>query len=353
MTDFSSSSDFGGLKGKSYQRRKKEDRVIEKKVQEWIKGTDKPVIRTFVTLPTSEFRDLWNVNTKDSNTITEEKRENAREAMAKVQIAVTQLRSCYTEMATEKASLNVAVLMLELVAQPTCFDPFSCLQQAAIFASQGSKAGSSDIPFRKELPDLDECTPTDALTIIGRADCLQSLYFPNEAAYLCSFVARVCRLHRDRKQPEFKWSDRWRIVAIMTFNVSVLIRTTVSTVLDKEMQSSFLSIWERDVVEELEKARLDGWAWKRKDSQQNEGTEVSLKMAGDETMDESMDEAEDGRDDSLGINGTQLPTAATAQMAHGDLIDFPRSGVAALVDAMILKEKEGQIDDKDIVMVGV
>ena len=35
------------------------------------------------------------------------------------------------------------------------------------------------------------------------------------------------------------------------------------------MQRSFLAMWERDVVEELEKARVDGWAWKRKYNQGN------------------------------------------------------------------------------------
>ena len=80
-------------------------------------------------------------------------------------------------------------------------------------------------------------------------------------AYLCSFVARVCRLHRDSGEKEFEWNDRWKIVSIYAFNVSVMIRVTVSNTLDQTMQRAFLTAWERDVVEELERARRDGRSW--------------------------------------------------------------------------------------------
>jgi hypothetical protein len=166
-------------------------------------------------------------------------------------------------MGMEKASLHLAVALLELASQPACYDPFACLQQAAMFASQASKAGNSDVIFRKSLPEIEDCAPLEALNVLGRADCLHSVFFPNEAAYLCSYVARVCRLHRDREQPDHEWDARWKIVAIYGYNVSVMIRATVSTVLDKNMQKSFLSMWERDVVEELERGRSDGWSWKR------------------------------------------------------------------------------------------
>jgi hypothetical protein len=187
----------------------------------------------------------------------------AQECMEKVDRVTNQLRGCYTETAFEKVSLQVAVALLELSSQPACNDPFTCLQHAAMFASQATKAGTSDMVFRKAIPKVEECTPLEALSVLGRADCLHAIYFPNEAAFLCSFVARACRLHRDREQSKYEWNDLWKIVAIYAYNVSVMIRTTVSTVLGKQMQKSFYTMWERDVVEELERGRSDGWAWKR------------------------------------------------------------------------------------------
>jgi hypothetical protein len=122
------------------------------------------------------------------------------------------------------------------------------------------------VSYRAKLPEKTECTPLQALVILGRADCLHAVYFPNEAAFLCSFVAKVCRLRRENEGvdgAELEWNLQWKIVAIYAFNVSVMIRTTVSTVLDKQQQNSFLSMWERDVVEELERGRTDGRVWKR------------------------------------------------------------------------------------------
>jgi hypothetical protein len=229
--------------GKTHRRRKKSEKAIEKKVQEWIKGTGKPTIRSFVTLPISELRTLWPADTE--NAPDKEMQQRAHECMQKVHKATRQLRACYTEMAIEKASLQVAIALLDLASQPACNDPFVCLQQAAMFASQASKAGNSDMAFRQNLPEIKQCTPLEALNAIGRADCLHCVYFPNEAAYLCSYVARVCRLHRDREQLDYEWHGQWKIVAIYAFNASVMIRTTVSTVLDKTMHKSCLSMWER------------------------------------------------------------------------------------------------------------
>jgi hypothetical protein len=196
-------------------------------------------------------------------------------------------------MGMEKASLHLAVALLELASQPACYDPFACLQQAAMFASQASKAGNSDVIFRKSLPEIEDCAPLEALNVLGRADCLHSVFFPNEAAYLCSYVARVCRLHRDREQPDHEWDARWKIVAIYGYNVSVMIRATVSTVLDKNMQKSFLSMWERDVVEELERGRSDGWSWKRS------LYPSSLELPPEKASFEDLEAEEEGDDDEV------------------------------------------------------
>ena len=252
---------------KTPRRRKKSEKAIEKKVQEWIKGTGKPTIRSFVALPTNELRKTWRADIDSAllaqHANDQETQQRARECMQKVHKATQQLRACYTEMAMEKASIQVTIALLELASQPACYDPFVCLQQAAMYASQAPKAGNSDMAFRHSLPEMEKCTPIEALNALGRADCLHSVYFPNEAAFLCSYVAKVCRLYRDREQPDYEWNGQWKVVAIYAFNVSVMIRTTVSTVLDKTMQKSFLSMWERDVVEELERGRSDGMLWKR------------------------------------------------------------------------------------------
>jgi hypothetical protein len=105
--------------------------------------------------------------------------------------------------------------------------------------------------------------------------------------------------------------------------VSVLIRTTVSTVLDNEMQKSFLSIWERDVVAELEKARRDGWTWKRKYVQNNAGSTTD-KMVGDEQNVESdgnvesdnMEEDDDGDDDDDNGEDAKPPADSNGQGAN-------------------------------------
>lgn len=292
MTDLAPEQVHRRASGK--QRKRKKEKIIEKKVQEWIKGTDKPVIRTYVKLPTRELRSVWNGSDLRVASSDEDK-ELAKESMEKVHTAITQVRSCYSEMAIEKASLTASVALLDLASHRACYDPFACLQQAATFASAGLKLGSSDVHFRKPLPDVKVCTPTEALMILGRADCLQALYFPNESAFLCSYVAKVCRL---RRTSVLMWDDQWRIVAILAFNVSVLIRTTVNTVLDKETKKSFLSIWERDVVEELEIARRDGWLWKRKYvSAKSDGKEQLLNVGDEEELQDDSEEERDMGDE--------------------------------------------------------
>lgn len=248
-------------------RHRKTQIAIEKKVQEWIKGTDKPTLQSFVRISTREMQARWRDATAGAHNeaATGQSCETNQSSglMLKVHEASQQLRACYTDMAIEKACLQLSVALLDLASEPSCRNPFLCLQQAAIFASQGCKAGNSDLVFRNSIPAEKACTPLEALVILGRADCLQSIYFPNEAAFLCSYIGRVCSLHRDRELPELEWNEKWLIVAIYAYNVSVMIRATVSTVLDKEMQKSFLSMWERDVVEELERGRIDAVAWKR------------------------------------------------------------------------------------------
>lgn len=286
--------------GEKSTRRRKMTKVIEKRVQQWIKGADKPTLRTYVTLPMSEFKRLWNLDLRHPSV---EEREEARECMEKVHKSTLQLRQCFTMIAIERASLQVAVNLLELASLPGCENPFPCLQQAAMFASQGRKAGHNDMTFRQKVPPKNDCTPRDALVILGRADCLHSVYFPNEAAYLCSYVASVCRLHRDVGKAEFAWGGQWEVVAIYAFNVSVMIRTTVATMLDAQMQKNFLSMWDRDVVEELERGRVDGWLWKR-------------------TLQKNGALAEDlSDDDDLGMEDTEKDLTGSTKTSKGQAVE--------------------------------
>jgi len=239
--------------------RKSGKRVFDKKVQKWIEGVGSATSKDFIAIPSIEFKRIWMQT--PCNEIKETKSTDSKMQMQRVQKALSDLRACYTISAAEKACLNLSNALLEVASIQTCNDPFNCLQQAASFASQATKSGNSDTMYRQGLPEMTQCSPREALIILGRADCLQALYFPNEAAYLCSFVARVCRLHRDSGEKEFEWNDRWKIVSIYAFNVSVMIRVTVSNTLDQTMQRAFLTAWERDVVEELERARRDGRSW--------------------------------------------------------------------------------------------
>ena len=238
-------------------RQRKIPKGIEKKVQDWMAGAEEQGLENFVSISTSEMQEVWNACIAED--ISSPTRDDAYTRMQKVHEATQHLRACYTEMAVEKACLQMAVSLLDVASDPFCHNLFVCLQQAAVFASQGSKVGNSDLLFRHPVPNQEACLPLEALLILGRADCLQSVYFPNEAMYLCSYVARVCRIHRDRERKDMEWNSRWKVVAIYAYNVSVMIRATLSSILKQPC----VSTWDLDVIEELERARLDAQSWKR------------------------------------------------------------------------------------------
>lgn len=78
----------------------------------------------------------------------------AKKQMEEIHKATEDLRACYTFAAAEKASLTLLAALLEMASSPLCRDPFSCLQEAALFASQGTKSGNSDISLENRLPPL-------------------------------------------------------------------------------------------------------------------------------------------------------------------------------------------------------
>jgi hypothetical protein len=183
--------------------------------------------------------------------------------MDKLDVRMKRLRSCYSEEAVEKASLKVAESLLEVAASRDCQNPILTIQLAVLFASQGQKGGTGDQIFKRKLPPRENCSALDALITIGRADCLHAIHFLLEAAYLCSFVASVCSLHRDRLEEDYEWNNCWRIVSILNYDVSVVIRNAAITLgFEPERREETSGIWERDVIDELLRARSDGILWR-------------------------------------------------------------------------------------------
>jgi hypothetical protein len=180
-------------------------------------------------------------------------------AMKRVDFTIRKLRQSATINSLQKSSLEVALALLEVMATKECQNPFLCLHQAGVFASQGSKGGNNDEEFKKPLPEETECTPTNALLILGRADCLRAIHFTDEAIFLCSYVAKVCRLHRDKKS-DYPWTPKWRVIAIFMYTISIATDATISSFMKGHLRNDALGSWEREVKAEISRARSDAIA---------------------------------------------------------------------------------------------
>ncbi len=180
-------------------------------------------------------------------------------AMKRVDFCLMRLRKCSSVTALQRSSLQVARALLDLVSTKDCQNPFLCLQHAATFSSQGCKGGNNDEEFKKPLPEESECTPNQAISIIGRADCLRAIHFTDEALFICSYVARVCRLHRDKKS-DLEWNSKWRVVAILMYTISVAIDATIYSLMEGESRSTALQSWGSDIKAEISRARSDAQA---------------------------------------------------------------------------------------------
>jgi hypothetical protein len=183
--------------------------------------------------------------------------------MAKVSECTGLLRRCHTQNGVERASLNLSAALLDLASHDGCQNRFLCIQHATLFASQAAKLGKSDLPFKFALPDKRKCKSLEALVILGRAECLQAVYFCPEAAFLCCYVASVCRLHRDQAN-DLEWNARWSVLGALAYNVSVMIRYTAKSIMmDDQTKDDSNGGWNVDVVEELKLGRLDGVSLKQ------------------------------------------------------------------------------------------
>lgn len=221
--------------------------------------TWKPISSTFIPVPVSILLQEWktgqDAGTTASTPMQSDSLLPSRVSMKKVDFAMKQLRSCFTVQALQKASIRVAESLLEVAVDPLCHNPFLCLSHAAIFAGHGPRGGNSDEPFKRRLPSSQEqCTPLQALLILGRADCLRAVAFTDEAIFLCSYVARVVARHRDQTAPDCEWNSQWRVVGVQTYIVCSSIDTSIKSFLT---EVSSVSVWEEDVNQELAYSKLD------------------------------------------------------------------------------------------------
>ena len=190
-------------------------------------------------------------------------------AMKNLDFAIKSLRQCFTVHSLQRSSVQVAAALLEVASQKECHNPFLCLHQAAIFASQGSKGGNNDEFFKKEISREEECSPNEALGILGRADCMRAIHFTDEAIFLCSYVAKICCLHRDRERTDLVWSAKWRVVGIQMYIISVAIDTTMCSLMEGEVRIAALGTWEKIVREEILRGRSDAFALTRAIARKN------------------------------------------------------------------------------------
>lgn len=227
-------------------------------IDQWHQS-DLSLVARIVVIPIKHILLEWN---KDENNGSPNISPDVGRQAKKLHDAMCQLRLCSTELALQKASLQVTLSLLDMLACES--NPFVVMQLAVMFASQCAKGGSMDLHFKTELPPLHDCDPMQALTILARADCLQAVHFSQEATYLCSFVARCCQWHRDRLQSSSEWTSKWKVIGVYAYNLSMATRSTIcATQYDKDSQSKALEIWDDEVLGELERCRSDAIAMRK------------------------------------------------------------------------------------------
>jgi hypothetical protein len=133
-----------------------------KALHEWFEfENEHDALSNIIGLPMSLLQQEWNKYIHDNpggnGSI------DGSEWMEKLHTCMNQLRGCYSEVAVERACLRVSSALIHLAASRECHNRFLCIQQAALFASQASKGGSSDQYFHSPLPTIESCTPLDAL----------------------------------------------------------------------------------------------------------------------------------------------------------------------------------------------
>ncbi|KAI2496179.1 hypothetical protein MHU86_18318 [Fragilaria crotonensis] len=277
------------------------------------------------------------------------------EHQSKLHDAMCQLRMCTTELTLQKASLQVNLILLDML--PCVGNPFLVMQQAALFASQCSKGGSMDINFKTELPPPQDCDPMQALTFLARAECLQAVHFSREATYLCSYVVRCCRMRRDEstnrvsvsngngdavliaeQQQHQGWTGRWKLIGIHAYNLAMATRSTICpTQYDKDSKSKALEIWDDEVLGELERCRSDAIAMRKATVGDHDGEEQEEDVA---------DVDADGIADNG--NGDAIDAMDSAEVAApGSVLDSEDSMHFAELQNVCLGDQDDFVGDDD------
>lgn len=110
------------------------------------------------------------------------------------------------------------------------------------------------------LPLKNKCTPLEALNILGRADCLRAIHFLHEAQYLCTWVASVCRSHRDQEQENLPWNSRWMVIGVILYMVSGTIDETGESLSQDDSDAGALRKWEDNAKQEVSHGEVDALA---------------------------------------------------------------------------------------------
>ena len=167
---------------------------------------------------------------------------SSKDAMNKLDTKLKDLRKTTSINTAKQLSIDVASCLLDVAATPHCFNPIDCLKRSLTFIAHHS-THKDNKAFRKPLPDENLCTSTEALVVLGRADCMRALLCYSEAVYLCEFVARVCRSRRIHSL----WDARWRVVSIY---LQIVVRKI--NVASKEILE-----WCPHAVEEIARGKQD------------------------------------------------------------------------------------------------
>ena len=212
-----------------------------------------------IKVPTSALLKLWTSDVMHE-VVRRDATKNARLSMKKIDDAMQNLRKSRTLNSLERASIDVAVALIAVMAYDECDNPFVCLQQAAMFAGLGSKRGNNDEAFKIFLPLKHKCTPLEALSILGRADCLRAIHFLHEAQFLTSWVASVCHSHRAHMD-SLPWNSRWQVIGIMMYTMSSFIEETSDALYNNNpVPEASLRKWEDMTKEEIRSGKSDALA---------------------------------------------------------------------------------------------
>lgn len=224
------------------------------------------IIQNSIRLSSSTLLNEWLKESVVANDGTDEEEKDSgaaeKEAMAALDEALKALHKSTTLPSMQKSSLKVASALLNVANQPSCYNPFQCLQHAVMFASNGPKLGKNDVSFKKALPPNDlQCSPIEALMVLGRADCLRALHFTDEAIFLCGHVLSLCSKQRERIPPAAgvaltpSLPSKWSAVNAYAYMVSIATDSTLLSLLHACNREVTAMNWDKEALEEIAHGR--------------------------------------------------------------------------------------------------